>query len=272
MRPLKADWAAFSGSESRCPPPLQQPTILSQNGDAVPSITTLRAIPEKIDQLSGELDELRRFPEDELVEIIRDVGFSCTCCGRCCTREFNDHVFLLDDDVERCLRIDAGALIPAPGFELCDQHGNFYVSGYALRCGKNGDCVFLEDNRCRIYEERFRICRIYPYMLHREWGEDGRYDWRMIAGLNEHGKYHAALTDEECRRIAAETIRYETDFLQKEIAFYTFCASFFEQNHLKPVRKVYDQTMRDFQRGGEVTVYVFDRGELKRHCVRKQEY
>jgi Fe-S-cluster containining protein len=238
----------------------------------VPSITTLRAISQKIDDLSGELDDLTRFPVDEFVGIIRDVGFSCNCCGRCCTRQFNGHVFLLDDDVEQCLHIDASALIPAPGFELCDQYGNFYVSGYALRCRENGDCVFLENNRCRIYEQRFRICRVYPYMLHGEWGEDGRYDWRMISGLNEHGEYHAALSDEECKRIARETVHYETDFLRKEIAFYTFCRAHFEQNHLKPVRKVYDQKMRDFQKGEEITVFVFDRGALKRHCVHRDDY
>jgi Fe-S-cluster containining protein len=238
----------------------------------VPSITTLDAISQKIEQCSTDLDDLARFPEDEFIGIIGDVGFSCTCCGRCCTREFNGHVFLLDDDVEQCLYIDAGALIPAPGFELCDQHGNFYVSGYALRCRENGDCIFLEQNRCRIYAQRFRICRVYPYMLHREWGEDGRNDWRQIAGLNEHGEYHATLTDEECRRVAHETIRYEEDFLKKEIAFYTFCLSFFEQNHLRPVRKVYDQKMRDFQKGKAVPVYVFDRGAFRRHHVRKEEY
>jgi len=241
-------------------------------GDAVPSITTLRAIPQKIEELSRELEELSGFPEEKFTWIIRDVGFSCTCCGRCCTREFNGHVFLLDDDVERCLRIDAGALIPAPDFELCDQHGNFYVSGYALRCRENGDCIFLEDNRCRIYAQRFRICRVYPYMLHREWGEDGTHDWRQIAGLNEHGEYHAHLTGEECRRIAGETIRYEKDFLQKEIAFYTCCRAFFAENNLRPVRKVYDQQMRGFQRGEAVTVYVFDRGALKRHRVTPEEY
>jgi Fe-S-cluster containining protein len=235
------------------------------------SITTLRAIPQKIEQLSGELEELSEFPEEELAGIIGEVGFSCTCCGRCCTTEFNGHVFLLDDDVAQCLRIDPDALVPAPAFELCDQHGNFYVSGYALRCRENGDCIFLEDNRCRIYAHRFRICRVYPYMLHREWGEDGRHDWRQIAGLNEHGEYHTRLSGEECRRIAEETITYEKDFLQKEIAFYTFCLAYFKQHNLRPVRKVYDQRMREFLGGEEVTVYVFDRGALKKHRVRRKD-
>ncbi|MDG6257152.1 MAG: YkgJ family cysteine cluster protein [Methanomicrobiaceae archaeon] len=265
--------------ETRDHEPLQHhPPLLHHSrhhvnpGKAMPSITTLRGITEKIEDLSRQRDDLVRFPDEELAGIIRDVGFSCTGCARCCTREFNGHVFLLDDDVEQCMRIDAGALIPAPGFELCDQHGNFYVSGYVLRCREDGDCIFLEGTRCRIYAQRFRICRIYPYMLHREWGDDGRYEWRQIAGLNEHGEYHAHLSAGECRRIAAETISYEKDFLEKEIAFYTFCTAFFKEHNLRPVRKVYDQQMRRFQHGEAVTVYVFDRGALKRHRVTRDAY
>ncbi|MDD3112706.1 MAG: YkgJ family cysteine cluster protein, partial [Methanofollis liminatans] len=70
---------------------------------------------------ASELDALGAYPEEELVEVIRDVGFSCTCCGRCCTRAFNDHVFLLESDAETVLEVDPAALMPAPYFEFCDQ-------------------------------------------------------------------------------------------------------------------------------------------------------
>jgi Fe-S-cluster containining protein len=238
----------------------------------VASVNTLRAMKNKIAELTDERDKLSEFPKDEFIAIIRDVGFACTCCAKCCTRAFNGHVFLLDDDVERVLAISPDALIPAPDFELCDQHGNFYVSGYALRCRKNGDCIFLENNRCNIYEQRFRICRIYPYMLHREIGPDGKLDWRQISGINEHGEYHTSLTDEECEMIAKETLQYEQEVLEKEIAFYTFCTSYFHEHNLKPVRKVYDQRIRGFDRGDAVAVYVFDRGTLKRYTVKKEDY
>lgn len=238
----------------------------------MPSLNTLKAIREKLQELSGERDELSRFPVEEFMAIIKEVGFSCTQCGRCCTREFNDHVFLLDDDVDRVKEFWPGALVPAPHFELCDQNGNFYVSGYALRWRENGDCIFLEGNRCTIYNQRFRICRIYPYMLRKEYDADGRRDWRQISGLNEHGTYHCELSDEECRSIAEATIRYEEDFIEKEIAFYTFCHSLFERHSLRPVRKVYDSRMRDFLKGDPIQVFVFHRDHVEAHVVTKEDY
>jgi Fe-S-cluster containining protein len=122
-------------------------------------------------ELSGlmvEQDLLLKWHEQDLADIISDVGFSCLLCGRCCTTEFNGHVFLLDADAERVMAMNPSLLIPAPEFELADEEGNFYVSGYALRVREDGSCIFLADSRCRIYDERFTICRIYPYMLHRE--------------------------------------------------------------------------------------------------------
>ena len=43
--------------------------------------------------LRSDLFSVSDYPADKLVEIIRDVGFSCDCCTKCCTKEFNDHVF-----------------------------------------------------------------------------------------------------------------------------------------------------------------------------------
>lgn len=236
------------------------------------SILSLKALRAKPEELRCELDELRTFPRNEFLAIIRDLGFSCTGCGRCCTRAFNDHVFLLDDDVKRVRQIMPEALIPAPYFELCDQHGIFYVSGYALRCRENGDCIFLEKNRCTIYNNRFRICRVYPFMLHKEIGGDGKRDWRQIAGLNEHGEYHSDCSDEESRRIADETIRYEEDVLKNEIAFYSCCVAYFMAHGLRPVRRVYDQQMRLFESGKPVTVLVFSNGRFEKRTATRDDY
>ena len=236
------------------------------------SVNSLKAIQLKIKDLGHQREEVSRFSIDEFIAIIKDVGFSCTRCGRCCTAEFNDHVFLLDDDAERVKELCSDALVPAPHFELCDQNGNFYVSGYALRWKENGDCIFLEGNRCTIYDQRFRICRIYPYMLHQEYGADGKRDWRQISGLNEHGTYHSEIPDEECRIIAEATIRYEEDFIEKEIAFYKFCLSYFELHNLRPVRKIYDSRMRDFLKGNTIQVFVFHRDHFERHAITKEDY
>ena len=116
-------------------------------------------------------------------------------------------------------KIDPDAVIPAPYSEFCDQKGRFYVSGYALKTKPDGSCIFLENKRCKIYEKRPSICRVYPHMLHREADESGKVDWRQISGLNEHGSYHSELEDSECKAIAQETRAYEEAYLKQMIDF-----------------------------------------------------
>jgi len=221
---------------------------------------------------ASERDELCAYPLEDLVDIIRDVGFSCTCCGRCCTREFNDHVFLLEEDAEKMLALDAGALMPAPYFEFCDQHGRFYVPGYALRTQQDGKCVFLSDNRCTIYDQRMSICRVYPYMLHREEDEEGNIDWRQISGLNLHGEYGTEIDADEAERIAREVIAYEKAFLNQEIAFLETLKAYFSANSLRHVQKIYDRQMSRFNKGEDVAVMVYFRGGFARATARGADY
>ncbi len=236
------------------------------------SVNSIKGIEKKTGELEEELRLLKEYDIEELCSTIRDVGFSCTLCGRCCTNEFNGHVFLLDDDTEKVRTIRPDAIAPAPFFELCDQDGNFYVSGYSLKSNENGECIFLRENRCTIYNDRFSICRIYPYMLHREYGEDGKIAWRQISGLNEHGEYNTKIPDDECRKAAEETIEYEKAFLEKEIAFYSDALRHFTENGLKPVRKIYDRGIRAFHSGEPVTVYVHYRGSFEKNTLKKNDY
>jgi Fe-S-cluster containining protein len=239
------------GGDSFClPAPIEYhvPGVLSV---AVPFITS------GIAALRRELEALSAYPLEELAAIIAEVGFSCTCCGLCCTRQFNGHVFLLGDEAERIRRARPDALLPAPFFELCDQHGRFYVSGHALRTQDDGSCIFLEHGRCTIYAERPSICRVYPYMLHREPDENGAIDWRQISGLNLHGTYHAGIGPEEAMRIAAETKSYESAFLEHEIAFFECADRYFAGHGLRHVKRTYDMEMRRFRNGEEIEVRVF---------------
>ncbi|UUX92048.1 YkgJ family cysteine cluster protein [Methanoplanus endosymbiosus] len=235
-------------------------------------ILSIKNIRAKREELESEYSLLTEFPDGKLAEIIEDVGFKCTLCGKCCTKEFNDHVFLLDSDIDRAKRIDPSSIVPAPYFELCDQDGNFYVSGYSLRCQKNGDCIFLKDNRCTIYSDRFSICRVYPFMLHREEDEDGVKDFRQISGLNLHGEYNHPVEKKDAEEIAERTTAYEKEFLEKEIAFYSAVLKLFEENGLKPVRRIYDRKMREFSADLPVTVYVFSKGNFERNTVKKSDY
>jgi len=163
------------------------------------------------------------------------------------------------------MKIDPEALEPAPDPEFCDQNGVFYVSGYALKTkgDAEGSCWFLEEKKCSIYDQRMTICRVYPYMLHREPDEYGTVDWRQFSGLDEHGEYGAVIPDEECTEAARITAEYENAFLGHEIAFLEFMSGYFASHGLRHVQKTYDDRMRAFRRGEEITVMVYHDGELE---------
>jgi Fe-S-cluster containining protein len=231
---------------------------------------SLVPIPLRIAALTQERSSLLEYPAERLAGIIQEIGFRCTGCAQCCTRAFNGHVFLLDRDVDAVKEIDPEAIEPAPDPELCDQNGTFYVSGYALRTqdDKAGSCRFLQEGRCRIYDRRPVICRVYPYMLHREPDETGHVDWRQFSGLDRHGEFGAAIPSDECLAAARETKEYENAFLAHEIRFLEFMQDYFAQNRLRHVQKVYDDTMRRFRKGNEITVMVFCHDRLVRHRIR----
>lgn len=205
-----------------------------------------------------KLAGLKDFPDPEFVGIVKELGFKCELCTRCCTKEFNDHVFLLDEDLAAIRKIDTNAITPALYYEFCDQNGRFYVSGYALKSKPDGSCIFLENKHCKIYENRPLICRVYPHMLHREADESGKVDWRQISGLNEHGSYHSELEDFECKAIAQETRAYEEAYLRQIIDFLEAVQAHLKKNGLKHVQRMYDRRMREFLKGEcelEVVVY-----------------
>jgi len=215
---------------------------------------------------------LQAYPLQDLADIIRDVGFSCTCCANCCRAGQNGHVFLLDSDTTRARRICPDSLIPAPFFEVCDRQGRFYVSGYALRTLPDGSCIHLQDGRCLIYEDRFSICRVYPYMLHREPDDRGRLGFRQISGLNEHGEYHTEISPEQSFAIAQETRAYEEEWLSQMIRFYESLILLFESTGERHVRKVYDQQMKKFRQGERMEVLVFHAGQWYPHTVSIADY
>jgi Fe-S-cluster containining protein len=231
---------------------------------------SLTPIPFRIAALTQERNSLFEYPVERLAGVIKDIGFRCTSCAKCCTRAFNGHVFLLDRDVTAVLAIDPAALEPAPAPEFCDQNGIFYVSGYALRTqdDDNGSCWFLKNGRCRIYDRRFTICRIYPYMLHREPDEHRNIDWRQFSGLDQHGEYGAVISADESLDLARETKEYENAFLTQEIQFLEFMQEYFSRYRLRHVQKVYDDQLRRLKRGDEITVMVYYDGLLDKHRIR----
>ena len=228
-------------------------------------------IPFRIIALVQERNRLFEYPLERLAGVIREVGFRCEMCGECCARAQNGHVFLLDRDVEEIQSIDPTAIEPAPEPEFCDRTGTFYVSGYTLRTKGDaaGSCWFLEDGRCRIYDRRVSVCRIYPYILHREPDETGTVDWRHMAGFGHHGVYHQEIPDEECLVLAREIKEYENAILTREISFLEFVQDYFAKHRLGHVQQVYDERMRRFSRGEPIIVMVYHDGHLEEHTCRQ---
>ena len=233
---------------------------------------SLTPIPLRIAALIQERNSLLEYPVERLASVIREIGFRCSSCAKCCTRAFNGHVFLLDRDVTIVKTFDPAAIEPAPAPEFCDQNGIYYVSGYAIRTHDDdkGSCWFLENGKCRIYERRFTICRIYPYMLHREADENGCVDWRQFSGLDQHGEYNTTITDDESLDLARETKEYENAFLTQEIRFLEFMQDYFSRHRLRHVQKIYDDGIRRFNRGDEITVMVYYDGLLEQHRITKK--
>ena len=219
----------------------------------------------RLAELQEELADLNNFPDSEFLEIIKELGFRCELCARCCTKEFNDHVFLLDSDLEVVRKIAPDAISPAPHPEFCDQKGRFYVSGYALKTKDDGSCIFLENKLCKIYENRPLICRVYPYMLHKEADESGKVDWRQISGLNEHGSYHSEVEASECEKIVEETRVYEKAHLKQMLGFFETVQASFQENKLKHVQGIYDSKMREFLKGkSELEIFVYCNGKFEK--------
>ncbi|NLV25787.1 MAG: YkgJ family cysteine cluster protein [Methanomicrobiales archaeon] len=233
---------------------------------------SVQYIRNEITHLIEEQNLLKKWKPEDFAAIIREVGFSCNLCGKCCTTDFNGHVFLLDIDAAYVLGHNPEYLIPAPRFELIDNEGSFYVAGYALRARPDGTCPYLNNSRCEIYQSRFAICRIYPYMLHREPDKRKKLVFRQISGLNEHGEYNHPMTVEESLMAAKDTIDYESAWISQMISFYTATEKIFLNNGFSHVRKAYDKRIQEFRKGEEIIVNVWHHENFTKKIVRFEEY
>jgi Fe-S-cluster containining protein len=83
--------------------------------------------------------------------------FSCTQCGDCCTGA-PGYVWVNKEEIG-LLAADVGLDMPA--FEAK------YVRRVGIRKSlieySNGDCVFLKDRKCTVYNARPKQCRTWPF-------------------------------------------------------------------------------------------------------------
>ena len=228
-------------------------------------------IPYRIVALMEERNRLYKFPLERLAIEIQATKFRCNCCGACCTKAINHHIFLLDRDVREVKKIDPAACEPAPDPEFCDQNGILYVSGYALRMKDDavGSCWFLENDKCRIYDRRFSICRTYPHMLRRSIGAKEEVTWQKFARPNEHGRFDLLMSLEDCLVLAREIKEYENAYLTQQIAFLETIHEYFTVHGLRHDPRVHRQRLRQIRKGLPGTIKVFHAGELEEQRIPK---
>ena len=96
-------------------------------------------------------------------EFPADVNFLCKKCASCCgdTEDTVRHVLLLQNEADR-ISVITGKEIGEFAFEI----SGFEPYVYELnKTEAEGQCCFLVNNRCTIYEVRPIVCRFYPFEL-----------------------------------------------------------------------------------------------------------
>ncbi|VVB85734.1 Putative zinc- or iron-chelating domain protein [uncultured archaeon] len=148
----------------------------------------------RINYLKKALDEARNIDEIKLADRIKTIGFKCRRCAECCKSEKGDNTVMVSPPeirriCERTGRKQEDFTVPMPS-EDRDMAGNVHTFEWVLK--KGGDCIFLKDGLCEIYECRPYICRTYPFYL-----ADGHLHVSECAGTG------GAINNEDSLKIAA---------------------------------------------------------------------
>ncbi len=120
------------------------------------------------------------------------VAFTCTLCGACC-RDLENKLALEPPDIfylARCLR-DRNCGVSSIE-DVCEKFAHpFMLEDYypAFLMNTKGDdhaCVFLQNGRCSVYEDRPRTCRLYPFSV--DIGQRG-HRFEFFQCIDRHGAH-----------------------------------------------------------------------------------
>ncbi len=115
----------------------------------------------------------KQMRQEELAAEIRRIGFSCTRCGECCRETDTDSNLVMlypPESAELCTATGReGEVFSEPYPEAVAMPGGGSIRFERCIRRREGECIFLEGNRCQVYASRPWICRTYPFMLS---GED----------------------------------------------------------------------------------------------------
>jgi hypothetical protein len=98
--------------------------------------------------------------------------FECTGCGQCC-KIADGYVRIHSSEL-----MEISNFLDIPEEEFVQR---YVLSGendqYDLKSHEDGSCIFLEQNRCMIYDVRPEQCRTFPF-----WNENlkSAYRWKSL--------------------------------------------------------------------------------------------
>jgi len=130
------------------------------------------SVPSEIRRFRKDLKEARAASPGEVAK--RLPAFECVRCAKCCRGAFGDNTVTAFPGEIRTIMAAIGRewldivepeVAAADGGCDVDRYGNRHAFEWALRKKPDGDCIFLEDGRCVVYEVRHWICRTYPFYL-----------------------------------------------------------------------------------------------------------
>lgn len=153
-------------------------------------------IEDAIEGLKKELAEHNKWNEGSVAKKVADTGFRCKRCGKCCKNAWGDNTVSAFPGEVRAIAQATGlewldVVCPMESQDM-DESGEYHTFEWALQKQKNGDCKFLKDGKCTIYEVRPLICRTYPMRL-----ESKELELYECDGLCS-----GPMPEEEARRIA----------------------------------------------------------------------
>jgi Fe-S-cluster containining protein len=99
------------------------------------------------------------------------VRFQCTECGNCCKDQpgVERRILLTKDDYSRIRKLKGNG-------DFASRNNSERYPHIMKKLG--GECVFLKENKCTIYEKRPLICQFYPFSLRSE-------DEKYVFGLDD---------------------------------------------------------------------------------------
>ncbi len=100
---------------------------------------------------------------------IREIGFSCTRCGACCSSTEDDANLVMVSPREITFLARESGQVPGDFTEpypecIETDEGGSITFDWCLR-RTEVRCIFEEENHCRVYPARPWICRTYPFVL-----------------------------------------------------------------------------------------------------------